>query len=196
LLLTLAAAGGCDAVRLGLNPPDRSTDAIQWLALAGAAHRDGAVDEAIVFARYAVAAAPDNPQTYLDLAGYRHAAGEFAAAVAAYEQALKRAPALRDAYIGLGWALLNLGRVSEALTRTPIAGRHFDELHLRGALQLASGEIAAGTALLREAKAMADRNPGDAPLAAVRDIDCRLVGAAGGNLVCPLGPVRPGTAER
>lgn len=190
-LFAAVALAGCNP-RLGLPPPDRSISAEEWAARAQAAHDSGATDEALILARYAVAADPRSPRTYAALAGYLHAVKDFSSAAEAYKMALQRDPQLREAKIGLGWVLLNLGEVDQALRHLPPSGRRFDELHLRGALYVAHGDIATGTALLRSAKALADRDPRNVPLTVVRDIDCRLAAAASGHLMCPLGPVRPG----
>ena len=91
-------------------------------AIAAEHHRAGRLAEAEAVYREIVGQRPGDPRLWVALGAVARDAGRFDAAIVAYGEALRRAPALLEAEIGLaetyahmGQALTQEGRVSEAI---------------------------------------------------------------------------------
>lgn len=189
LVMAAACSSGGRSGGLGLKPTDPSRGYPDWMTEARSARSRGDWEGAETALRYAIGRAPDNPAPYAQLGELRAAAGLPDEAEAAFKAGLAVDGAFRPGRDAYAWFLIGQGRGAEAGALAPQAGRRFEDLHLRGSAQIASGDIVGGVGTLREAKALADRLQGSVPTAALVDVDCRIAGARNPAAVCPRGPV-------
>lgn len=195
VLLGLSACGGGAAAGLRLAPPDPARGYADWMNDARLARARGDWETAERALRHAIDRAPDNPAPYAQLGELRASAGLADEAEAAFRAARSVDPDFRPARDGYAWFLLAQGRAGEARELTPVGGRRFEDLHLRGAVEIATGNVEGGKGTLREAKALADRLQGSVPADAITDVDCRLASLGDPRAVCPRGPVHGGSQE-
>ena len=189
LVACTSADGG-----LGLEPSDPGRGYADWMNEARAARARSDWEGAELALRYAIARSPDNPAPYAQLGELRMAAGLIQEAEDAFRAGLAVDDAFRPGRDAYAWFLIGQGRGAEAAALAPQAGRRFEDLHLRGATQLAVGDLVGGLGTLREAKALADRLQGSVAADALVDVDCRMAGARNPDATCPRGPVH-GTAR-
>ncbi len=186
-LLIAACTGPGDG--LELQPSDPSRGYADWMNEARAARAGGDWEGAELALRYAISRAPDNPAPYAQLGELRTAAGLVQEAEDAFRAGLAVDRQFRPGRDAYAWFLIGQGRGDEAAALAPQAGRRFEDLHLRGAAQLAVGDLVGGVGTLREAKALADRLQGSVAPDALTDVDCRIAGAHNHGAICPRGPI-------
>lgn len=192
-LLCVLALGACASPGKPWQSPPPAGDTRSygdWLAQARLHQSRGEIEQAERAAGHAISLSPGQAAPLVLIGDLKATVGLDDEAERAWRAALKLDGEFRPAAQALAWLLLAQGRIADAAALVSTA-RRVEELHLRGAVLVAQGELKSGEATLREAKNLAERLGGSSTRDVIQDIDCRLAGIRNPAAECPRGPVQP-----